>query len=133
MVAEERLKQPGAVTEASKDRPLANPRRCRDGIQRGVFCPPFFQNPFRRFQDPLTVGGRVGALCALSGDRQFLGPGVLSGRAHFDAASMVPGSPPTCSSAPSWAASRTEASISTLRIETLSTLSPNGTPNRRQN
>jgi hypothetical protein len=37
------------------------------------------------------------------------------------------------SSSPSRAASRREASISTLRIETLSTLSPNGTPNRRQN
>ena len=37
------------------------------------------------------------------------------------------------SSAPSRVASRTEASISTLRIETLSTLSPNGTLNRRQN
>lgn len=37
------------------------------------------------------------------------------------------------SSAPSRVASRTEASISTLRIETLSTLSPNGAPSLRQN
>lgn len=37
------------------------------------------------------------------------------------------------SSARSRVARRTEASISTSRIETLSTLSPNGTPTRRQN
>jgi hypothetical protein len=36
------------------------------------------------------------------------------------------------SSALSWVASLTAASISTLRIETLSTFSPNGTPTRRQ-